>query len=146
MRTIIHTTFNSKGFSLIELMVTISILAIVAGIALPAYSGYMKSAYLSECAKEVGIIKLAQQEFFLENNAYFPNPANTSTGVVAIETDSLNIYTSSYTVQGNPVATASNIATANCTYSVTSTAAPSFTVTATGQNQLAATDTFTQTN
>jgi len=146
MYTKIRITLNSRGFTLIELMVTVGILAIIAGLAIPSYNGYMKSAYLSECAKEVGVIKLAQQEFFLENNAYFPNPVGTSAGVLAIEAGSLNVYVSSYTVQGDPVATASNIATANCTYSVTSTATPSFTVTATGQNQLVATDTFTQTN
>jgi len=137
---------STKGFTLIELMVTIAILAIVAGIAIPAYNGYMKSAYLAECSKEVGVIKLAQQEFFLENNTYFPNPAATSNGVVAIETASLNIYVSSYTVQGNTSATTTNIAAANCTYRVISTATPSFTVTAIGQNKLTTSDTFTQTN
>ena len=141
---------TAKGFTLIELMITVAILAIVAGIAIPAYNGHIRNARLSECATEVGTIKLAQSEFFLENNAYFPAAGSSVSTIPAIESASEGIYVSSYTVAGTSAAatsaTTTNIGNANCTYTVSSTAAPSYTVTATGQNLLSTADTFTQTN
>jgi type IV pilus assembly protein PilA len=39
---------NTKGFTLIELMIVIAIIAILAAIALPAYANYIKKAKVSE--------------------------------------------------------------------------------------------------
>ena len=136
----------NTGFSLIELMVVVAILSVITAIAIPVYNGYTKNAYLTECANEVHILKMAQQEYFLENNVYFPDPAgtldtsaNTVAAFTAIENASGGIYAKSYSDADVP--------TANCTYRVTSTTGPdAFSITATGQNQLTASETFTETN
>ena len=140
-----QSTQREAGFTLIELMVTVAILAVIAGIAIPAYNGYVHRGYTTECSNEVATIQLAQSEYFLENNAYFPNPAGTANGVAAIEGASGGFYTSGYTVAGDAVKTAANIAAANCDFSVTSTAAPSYTINVTGQNHLDATDNYSVT-
>ena len=62
---------TNKGFTLIELMVTMAILGIIASIALPAYTGYIKAAKLQEGKRNLASLRLAQEEFFLENNTYF---------------------------------------------------------------------------
>jgi prepilin-type N-terminal cleavage/methylation domain-containing protein len=136
---------SHSGFTLMEVMVTMAILAIITGIAIPAYNGYMHNSYLTECQNEVAAIQLAQQEFFLENNEYFPKPANTVNGITNIETASAGLYVSGY-YSANAVTWANNLANANCTYSLTSTAPPaaSYTITVTGTNHLdPATDSFT---
>ena len=140
------------GFTLLELMITVAILAIIASIALPAYNGYIQTSRVSECSNEMALIRLAEEEFFLENNAYFPNPVATSTGVATIETASNGLYTSSYTVFSAPgvvnaAVTNANIAAANCVYAVTSAGGGvTYTITATGQNNLDSSIVLTDTN
>ena len=62
---------QSKGFTLLELMIVIAIIGIVASIAIPAYTGYIKTARISEAKTNIAALKLAQEEYFLENNNYF---------------------------------------------------------------------------
>lgn len=75
---------NSRGFTLIELMIVIAILAIVSAIAIPAYNGYITSARMSEAKNNISALKLAQEEYFLENNDYFDGTSaadlNTNSG------------------------------------------------------------------
>ena len=62
-----HNTTN-RGFTLIELMIVVAILAIISAIAIPAYTGYIKTAKLTEAQNNLAALRLAEEEFFLENN------------------------------------------------------------------------------
>lgn len=77
-----------NGFTLIELLITMAILGILAAIAIPAYNGYITTAKMSEAQNNLAALRLAEEEYFLENNEYFEG-ANTA----AIETDSDNLWT-----------------------------------------------------
>ena len=70
---------HSKGFTLIELMITIAIISVVAGIAIPAYNGYITTARMTEADTNLAALRLAQEEFFLENNNYFKGKTVDST-------------------------------------------------------------------
>jgi len=63
-------TYKNYGFSLIELMTVVAILAIVASIAIPAYNGYIATARESEGHNNLASLKLAEEEYYLENNTY----------------------------------------------------------------------------
>lgn len=58
-----HTYSRAAGFTLVELMITIAILAIVMGIAVPSFSEMIKRNKRASCTNElVGALQLARSE------------------------------------------------------------------------------------
>jgi len=52
---------SNKGFTLVELIVVIAILAILAGVAIPVYNGYIKRAQDASVTTELDAIATAAQ-------------------------------------------------------------------------------------
>ena len=62
---------TNLGFTLVEIMIAMAILGILAAIAIPAYNGYITTAKMTEAHSNLSSLRLAEEEFFLENNTYF---------------------------------------------------------------------------
>jgi type IV pilus assembly protein PilE len=71
---------RARGFTLIELMITVAIVAILVSIALPSYQAYVKRS--SREAVQAQLVELAgvQEKIFLNANAYSSNVAGDYTG------------------------------------------------------------------
>jgi prepilin-type N-terminal cleavage/methylation domain len=72
---------TQKGFTLIELMIVVAIIAILAAIAIPAYQDYLVRSQVSEGAVLTDGAKTAISEFY-SNTGRFPS-SNASAGLAA---------------------------------------------------------------
>lgn len=59
-----------RGFTLVELMITVLILGILAGVAIPAYSKYMEKARRSDAMASLTKLRLEQEKHRTGNATY----------------------------------------------------------------------------
>jgi type IV pilus assembly protein PilE len=64
MRTI------ARGFTLIELMIVVVVVAILASIAIPSYRQYVLRTNRTEAKRTLLNVAAAQEKFYLQNNTY----------------------------------------------------------------------------
>jgi type IV pilus assembly protein PilE len=61
---------RAKGFTLIELMIAVAVVAILGGIAYPSYQTYVKRAARAELRAAMLDTAQKQERYFSSNNAY----------------------------------------------------------------------------
>jgi type IV pilus assembly protein PilE len=66
----------TKGFTLIELMMTVAIIGILAGIALPAYKDSMRKARRPDAKTSLLDLASREERFYSTNNRYSDTPSD----------------------------------------------------------------------
>ena len=69
------TNTRSRGFTLVELMVVVVIVAILLAIAVPSYSVFVKKSRRGEAESALVDIAQREQQYFLDQRAYAPTVA-----------------------------------------------------------------------
>jgi type IV pilus assembly protein PilE len=60
-----------RGFTLIELMIAVALVAVLVSVAIPAYNGYVSTSRQTEGWNNLRTLQIAEEEYFLDNNSYF---------------------------------------------------------------------------
>lgn len=61
---------RNSGFTLIELMVTVAIIAIIAAVALPNYSDYVARSKTEEATSGLADLRVRYEQYFADNRTY----------------------------------------------------------------------------
>lgn len=70
MNTLSRPSPTQSGFTLIEAMITVAIVAILASIAMPAYNDYVRRAALTEAFGYLSDYRVKMEQYFQDNRNY----------------------------------------------------------------------------
>ena len=63
---------RSRGFTLIEIMITVAIVAILAAIAVPSYTEYVQRARITEATSMLSDMRNKMERYFQDNRSWAP--------------------------------------------------------------------------
>jgi len=61
---------NERGFTLLELMIVVAVIAILAAIALPSYQDYITRSKFQEATSSLADLRVKMEQYFMDNRRY----------------------------------------------------------------------------
>jgi type IV pilus assembly protein PilE len=68
----------SAGFTLIELMIAVAIIAVLAAVAMPSYQNYVRRGQLSEAFTTLSDMRVKMEQYYQDNKFYGATNATTA--------------------------------------------------------------------
>ncbi len=100
-----------KGFTLIELMITVAIIAILASVAIPSYSNYVQRGKIAEAIGNLSNGRVKMEQMFMDSRSYVNGLGCAAAGDPIIFPDAKNFTYSCSTLTINTyVLTATGVA------------------------------------
>lgn len=124
-----HPARRLAGFTLIEVMVTVAIVAILAAVALPQYRDYATRGRIPDATSGLSAKQVQLEQYFQDNRTYVNAPACASD---ATSSQFFTFACSSSTATGYVLAATGKGSMAGFTYTVNQGAAKATTTVPTG--------------
>lgn len=64
--------FSRKGFTILELLIVIAVIAILVGIALPRFKGMQDEGNIAKAKGELRMLQTATESYYIHNNSTLP--------------------------------------------------------------------------
>ena len=98
------------GFTLIEVMVVVAIVALLAAIALPVYTDYVRRGRIPDATSSLSSQQVKMEQWFQDNQTYYTTSTNTACGVAAPATTTYFTFTCVASSASRYVVTATGVA------------------------------------
>ena len=93
---------QNRGFTLVELMIVVAILAIISAVAVPQYKDYVTRSHISEATTQLSALQVQLAQFYQDNHTFANAPgcaSDTSTSKYFTFACSGTPDTNTFTVQ-----------------------------------------------
>ncbi len=94
--------YCKKGFTLIELMIAVAIIAIISAVALPLYNNYILTSQQGVLINNIASIEVFQEDFRLRTGAFMTTAANVAAITAAIGWQPQNVDGTTYSIAAGP--------------------------------------------
>jgi type IV pilus assembly protein PilE len=102
-----HSSFRRRGFTLIELMITVAIVAILASIAFPAYTSQVRKGKRAEGKAKILTAQQRLERYYTDNSTYTTDlaPLFGLAAAATVYSGDNNDSSSPYTITSAPLGT-----------------------------------------
>jgi len=102
MRSTWELTRNSRGFTLIEVMIVVAVIGILSAVAYPSYQKYIQRGNRSDAQQFMAKMDTRQKQIMLEQRAYATAPNALNVGSTGWTCSAANCTNDRYTITFNP--------------------------------------------